>query len=218
MFQTRVRSWRRPSTPAADRCAAAAEALLQTSPPEAPHTLRAVLLSSVKLRLCSQENSAILKKLVKLRAQKSALLGFSTHADFILEMNMAKSAKKVAIFLGEWLLKLLLVLLSQLGLRPACPPEELARKLKPLGEEERATILRLKEEECHRRNLPFTGDLHAWDMRYYMTQVSGGGGRGRSASLLSRPSTSCTSFCSRWRRCTTLWTRTCSRSTSPWRW
>lgn len=146
-----------------------------------------MLLSSVKLRLCSQENSAILKKLVKLRAQKSALLGFSTHADFILEMNMAKSAKKVAIFLGEWLLKLLLVLLSQLGLRPACPPEELARKLKPLGEEERATILRLKEEECHRRNLPFTGDLHAWDMRYYMTQVSGGGGQ-RPERVSSLPS------------------------------
>lgn len=51
--------------------------------------------------VCSQENSAILKELVQLRAQKSALLGFSTHADFILEMNMAKSGKKVAIFLGE---------------------------------------------------------------------------------------------------------------------
>lgn len=51
--------------------------------------------------VCPQENSAILKELVQLRAQKSALLGFSTHADFILEMNMAKSGKKVAVFLGE---------------------------------------------------------------------------------------------------------------------
>lgn len=56
----------------------------------------------VNLRPCSQENSAILKELVQLRAQKSSLLGFSTHADFILEMNMAKSGKKVAAFLGEW--------------------------------------------------------------------------------------------------------------------
>lgn len=62
----------------------------------------------VNLWVCSQENSAILKELVELRAQKSALLGFSSHADFILEMNMAKSGKKVAVFLGEWLTKLLL--------------------------------------------------------------------------------------------------------------
>lgn len=64
----------------------------------------------MNLRVCSQENSTILKELVQLRAQKSALLGFNTHADFILEMNMAKSGKKVSIFLGEWLMKLLLVL------------------------------------------------------------------------------------------------------------
>lgn len=56
---------------------------------------------SVNPLVCAQENSAILKELVQLRAQKSALLGFSTHADFILEMNMAKSGKKVAMFLGE---------------------------------------------------------------------------------------------------------------------
>lgn len=48
-----------------------------------------------------QENSSILKELVELRAQKCTLLGFTTHADFILEMNMAKSGKKVASFLGE---------------------------------------------------------------------------------------------------------------------
>lgn len=51
--------------------------------------------------MCFQENSAILKELVQLRAQKSSLLGFTTHADFVLEMNMAKSGKKVAGFLGE---------------------------------------------------------------------------------------------------------------------
>uniref|UniRef100_A0A8C1ERZ1 Thimet oligopeptidase n=1 Tax=Cyprinus carpio carpio TaxID=630221 RepID=A0A8C1ERZ1_CYPCA len=97
---------------------------------------------------CKQENSAILKELVELRSQKSSLLGFSTHADFVLEMNMAKTSQTVAAFL-----------------------EDLAHKLKPLGEQERAVILKLKEQESQKRNLPFTGELHAWDTRYYMTQV-----------------------------------------------
>ncbi|KAK5869246.1 hypothetical protein PBY51_023980 [Eleginops maclovinus] len=97
---------------------------------------------------CKEENSAILKELVELRAQKSSVLGFTTHADFVLEMNMAKTGKKVAGFL-----------------------EDLARKLKPLGIEERAVILKLKEKECQKRGLPFTGELHAWDTRYFMTQV-----------------------------------------------
>uniref|UniRef100_A0AAX7U2B9 Peptidase M3A/M3B catalytic domain-containing protein n=1 Tax=Astatotilapia calliptera TaxID=8154 RepID=A0AAX7U2B9_ASTCA len=38
-------------------------------------------------------------------------------------------------------------------------------------EEERAVILKLKEKECQKRGLPFNGELHAWDTRYYMTQV-----------------------------------------------
>lgn len=48
-----------------------------------------------------QENSAILKELVALRAQKSSLLGFSTHADYVLEMSMAKTSQAVATFLGD---------------------------------------------------------------------------------------------------------------------
>lgn len=44
--------------------------------------------------------------------------------------------------------------------------------MKPLGDEERSTILRLKERECEKRKLPFNSQLHAWDMRYFMTQVS----------------------------------------------
>lgn len=97
---------------------------------------------------CKEENCAILKELVSLRAQKSRLLGFPTHADYVLEMNMAKTSQTVATFL-----------------------DELAQKLKPLGEQERAVILELKEAECSKRGLPFDGHIHAWDMRYYMNQV-----------------------------------------------
>ncbi|KAF5915677.1 hypothetical protein HPG69_005612, partial [Diceros bicornis minor] len=95
-----------------------------------------------------QENCAILRELVALRAQKSSLLGFSTHADYVLEMNMAKTSQVVATFL-----------------------DELAQKLKPLGEQERAVILELKKAECEQRGLEFDGRINAWDMRYYMNQV-----------------------------------------------
>ncbi|KAF6097634.1 thimet oligopeptidase 1 [Phyllostomus discolor] len=95
-----------------------------------------------------EENCGILRELVTLRAQKSSLLGFSTHADYVLEMNMAKTSQAVATFL-----------------------DELAQKLKPLGEQERAVILELKKAECEKRGLDFDGRINAWDMRYYMNQV-----------------------------------------------
>ncbi|CAI5798698.1 thimet oligopeptidase [Podarcis lilfordi] len=97
---------------------------------------------------CKEENCLILKELVDLRAKKAALLGFETHADFVLEMNMAKDCQTVASFL-----------------------DELAAKLRVLGEQERALMLSLKRQECEQRGLPFDGGLHAWDLRFYMNRV-----------------------------------------------
>uniref|UniRef100_UPI00398ED883 thimet oligopeptidase-like n=1 Tax=Pristiophorus japonicus TaxID=55135 RepID=UPI00398ED883 len=97
---------------------------------------------------CMEDNAKILKELVELRTKKSGILDFKTHSDFILEMNMAKNSKNVNIFL-----------------------DELARKLKPLGEEERAVIIDLKKDECEKRGLDFDGIINAWDLRYYMNQV-----------------------------------------------
>ena len=48
-----------------------------------------------------QESCAILGELVRLQAQKSRLLGFSTRADSVLEMNMAKTSQVVATSLGN---------------------------------------------------------------------------------------------------------------------
>lgn len=111
-----------------------------------------------------------------LRAQKADLLGFSTHADFVLEMNMAKSSKTVATFLGMTLGcggKELGGAAQPRALTPAVlvSPDELAQKLKPLGEKERAVILDLKKKECEKHGLEFDNRINAWDMRYYMNQV-----------------------------------------------
>lgn len=43
--------------------------------------------------------------------------------------------------------------------------------MRPVGEQERHYLLSLKHADCERRGLAFDGQLHAWDMPYYMNQV-----------------------------------------------
>uniref|UniRef100_A0A671SWW1 Thimet oligopeptidase-like n=1 Tax=Sinocyclocheilus anshuiensis TaxID=1608454 RepID=A0A671SWW1_9TELE len=96
---------------------------------------------------CKDVNTAILEQLIELRARLAKLLGFSSHANYVLEMTVAKNSENVARFLGMSLLFLL------------------------VGEQERQYLLSLKRADCERRGLAFDGQLHAWDMPYYMNQV-----------------------------------------------
>lgn len=59
--------------------------------------------------------------------QRSDLLGFPTHADFMLDIRMAKSAKNVKAFL-----------------------QEVASRLEPLRVREKSRLLELKKEEVCR--------------------------------------------------------------------
>ncbi|KAJ8401859.1 hypothetical protein AAFF_G00374400 [Aldrovandia affinis] len=97
---------------------------------------------------CKEVNTAILERLITLRAKLANLLGFSTHADYVLEMNMAKNASNVARFLDKFY-----------------------EKLKPVGEQERRYVLDLKRKESERWGYAFDGQIHAWDVPYYMNQV-----------------------------------------------
>ncbi|MBN3276400.1 NEUL protein, partial [Polyodon spathula] len=97
---------------------------------------------------CKEENTKILEQLIPLRAKVAKLLGFSTHADYVLEMNIAKNTKNVAAFLDEFY-----------------------EKLRLLGEQERTYILELKMKECEERGFEFDGKINGWDMAYYMNKV-----------------------------------------------
>lgn len=52
-----------------------------------------------------KNNTQIIKEIVKLRYERAQLLGYETHADFVLEERMAKSPEKVNEFLDDLLLK-----------------------------------------------------------------------------------------------------------------
>jgi len=47
------------------------------------------------------DNKELIEKIVNLRIEKAALLGYSSHAEFVLERNMAKTPEKVMSFLDE---------------------------------------------------------------------------------------------------------------------
>ncbi|KAJ3605928.1 hypothetical protein NHX12_027971 [Muraenolepis orangiensis] len=97
---------------------------------------------------CKEENTAILEQLIELRAKVAALLGFSSHANYVLELNMARNARNVSDFL-----------------------DKLYTRLKPIGEKERKYILALKKRECLMKGYEFDGQINAWDLPYYMNQV-----------------------------------------------
>ena len=84
------------------------------------------------------DNSDIVKKIVALRIERANLLGFESHADYVLDVNMAKSSAAVNSFLGDLLDKSL-----------------------PYAKRE------LSEIQTYAASLGFRGDLMPWDFSYY---------------------------------------------------
>ncbi|PCH40126.1 zincin [Wolfiporia cocos MD-104 SS10] len=89
-------------------------------------------------------NEPILTRILDLRRKIVALLGYPTWADYATEVKMAKNAQTVIDFLAD-----------------------LEQKLRPVGAQNRAVLLALKEEEHKTRGLPFDGEFFYWDYMYY---------------------------------------------------
>ncbi len=84
------------------------------------------------------DNQENLKEILKLRTERAKILGFNTHADYVLEERMAMSPKKVMDFL-----------------------EELLAKAKPHAEKDINRLKKLAQE------LDGITDLQAYDTAYY---------------------------------------------------
>ncbi|CAH8520267.1 unnamed protein product [Heterobilharzia americana] len=97
---------------------------------------------------CVKENKPILKRLMELRKERASILGFATHADFMLDLRMAKKAANVDKFLSN-----------------------VGSKLEKAQQKETARILELKKEECERLGYTFNNRIDPWDTRYYMNMV-----------------------------------------------
>lgn len=88
------------------------------------------------------DNQNNVLKIAKLRFQRAKLLGYETHADFVLEERMAKSPGKVREFLGE-----------------------LLEKAKPAAEKEFAEL------ETFAQELDGIDRLEKWDSAYYSEKL-----------------------------------------------
>ena len=89
--------------------------------------------------LDNQEN---VLRIVKLRHQRAQILGYSTHAHFVLEERMAETPEKVLAFLNE-----------------------LLQKAKPAAEKE------FKELQLFAKSLDGIEDLQKWDGAYYSEKL-----------------------------------------------
>ncbi|KAJ1503387.1 Thimet oligopeptidase [Coelomomyces lativittatus] len=94
------------------------------------------------------DNVQVLNTLIELRHQVAQLLGYATHADYILEPKMAKSAQAVHDFLLD-----------------------LQTQLTPLGKKEYQRLLLLKNKERKEKGLDPVSELYQWDFNYYHTQL-----------------------------------------------
>lgn len=94
---------------------------------------------------CMKENAAIMERLVALRAELAAVLGFPTFAAYQLDTKMAKTPGAVASFLAN-----------------------ISERLEPVAARDLEALLALKRAECEAAGAEFDGKINAWDYSYYV--------------------------------------------------
>lgn len=92
-----------------------------------------------------EENKKRMEQAIKLRHELATLLGYKSHAEYVLEKRMAKNPETVKAFL-----------------------DDLAIKLKPLGEKDIQKYVALKQKETGDASLDH---IEPYDWRYYANQV-----------------------------------------------
>ncbi|MFK7899269.1 MAG: M3 family metallopeptidase [Cyclobacteriaceae bacterium] len=88
------------------------------------------------------DNQTIVKELANLRLERANLLGYDTHADFVLEQRMAEKPAKVVSFL-----------------------DDILEKAKPFGEKE------IKELTAYAKQHGLEGDIERWDFSFYSEKL-----------------------------------------------
>ena len=89
-----------------------------------------------------RDNQEIVKKIIKLRNEKARLLGYDSHADYVLEERMAESKTKVVDFL-----------------------EDLLEKALPKAKEE------YQEVQAFAKSEGFDDELQRWDWAFYTQKL-----------------------------------------------
>ncbi|KAG0167334.1 hypothetical protein DFQ28_006294 [Apophysomyces sp. BC1034] len=92
----------------------------------------------------NRENIVLLEEALSLRRKCAKILGYQTHADYVLEVKMAKTVEAVHKFV-----------------------DDLAAKLHDAGVKEIEVLKQIKKEEKASRGEEYDGSFNAWDTSYY---------------------------------------------------
>lgn len=93
---------------------------------------------------CQGVNVPLFEQVLQLRQREAELLGYESHAHFILAIRMAKTPEQVMTFLNE-----------------------LKHKLEQPLTDELARLLDLKRADCKARGEECDEKINSWDWRYY---------------------------------------------------